>query len=156
SVPNQLTITWNVTNLADGSLVNFAVVLTSDGRIRFDYGAGNTNLHPIIGLSQGNNQAYRLSSYSGQARLTSPNSTAFDLASCFTDIGAYEFRGNSLDSTPPGVTVSRVITVDTGATAFTQIQVPFSEDVNPIDANAPANYALRSPSPARTSVRGAV
>src|SRR4029077_17247295 len=110
---NQVTITWNVTNLADDSLVNFAVVLTSDGRIRFDYGSGNTNLHPLIGLSQGHNQAYRLSSYNGQATLTSVNSIEFDLAPGFTDMGAYEFRGNSLDSTPPSVTSSRIITVET-------------------------------------------
>ena len=46
STPNQVTIRWNATDQADGSQANLAATLFSDGSVRFDYGAGNTNLTP--------------------------------------------------------------------------------------------------------------
>ena len=54
-----MTFRWNATNEADDSDVNFAVTLFSDGRIRFDYGAGNTSLTPTVGISMGNGRIYR-------------------------------------------------------------------------------------------------
>jgi hypothetical protein len=61
------------------------------------------------------------------------------------DAGALEFRGSSLDVTPPTVTSVTPAGV-TGATAF-QIRVAFSEEPNPIDALAPAEYQLRDAGP---------
>lgn len=65
------------------------------------------------------------------------------------DIGAYEFRGNVADanSTPPTVVATNPTVIDAGGSTIahiTKITVTFSEDVNPIDANAPAAYELRS------------
>ena len=65
----QVTICWNATNKADGSDVNAAVTLFSDGRFRFDYGPGNRGVTPTIGVSSGDGQTYDLSSYNGQSDL---------------------------------------------------------------------------------------
>ena len=60
TVAGQVTIRWQGTNNADGSPVNFDVVLFQNGDIRFDYGAGNTNLDATVGLSYGNGWAYQV------------------------------------------------------------------------------------------------
>ena len=39
------------------------VVLYADGRIRFDYGPGNANLSPTIGISGGDGERYHLASF---------------------------------------------------------------------------------------------
>ncbi|MEP7157786.1 MAG: right-handed parallel beta-helix repeat-containing protein [Chloroflexota bacterium] len=60
----------------------------------------------------------------------------------FVDLGAFEFGGSSLDTTPPtidGTTIRR----GTPEAPLTQIDVVFSEPVDPVDALAPANYELR-------------
>ncbi|MFM8328199.1 MAG: hypothetical protein ACKN9U_25345, partial [Pirellulaceae bacterium] len=62
------------------------------------------------------------------------------------DMGAYEFRGNSSDATPPQVLgTDPTFVEDSGArdVDINRIKVFFSEEVNAIDANAPANYELR-------------
>jgi hypothetical protein len=147
SVANQVTIRWQGVNDADGSPVNFAVVLFGDGRIRFDYGSGNTNLTPTVGISAGDGQHYQIvSGYDGKASLTNAKSVLFTLKPGIVDIGAYEFRGSSLDTTPPTIAgTTPTIIQSSGATgaALTQLQVTFSERVNPIDAGAPAIYELR-------------
>jgi hypothetical protein len=150
STAGQVTIRWNATNEADNSTVNFAVVLFSDGRIRFDYGAGNTNLTPTIGISRGNGQQMLLTSYNGQATLTNANSTQFGFVPSFADIGAYEFQGSSLDTTPPTVVSTTPGAIASGGivpSSINQIAVVFSEPLNVIDANASANYELRSAGP---------
>jgi VCBS repeat-containing protein len=60
----------------------------------------------------------------------------------FVDLGAYEFQGSSLDTTPP-VVAGTVIRRGTPQAPLTQIDVVFSEPVDPVDALAPANYELR-------------
>ncbi len=144
----QVTIRWNATNSIDNSDVNFSVTLFSDGRVRFDYGSGNTNLTPTVGISRGDGQSFIQPDYDGRTALTGVDSLEFSLTQgkSFVDIGAFEFRGSSLDETPPTVAL---ITPDFIANAsdtgdiFDSICVTFSEDVNPIDAQAVANYELR-------------
>jgi hypothetical protein len=147
SVANQVTIRWNVTNLLDNSDVQFSAVLFSDGRIRFDYGPGNTNLHPIVGISFGRQRASQVvSGYSGAPNLTNANSVEFPQGPGYIDLGAYEFRGNTADATPPTIlgTLPAAVNAagDTGG-KVNAIKLIFSEDVNPIDAAAPAVYELR-------------
>ena len=48
----------NATNEADNSDVQFSIPLFKDGRMRFDYGPGNTNLSPTIGASIGYSAGY--------------------------------------------------------------------------------------------------
>ena len=136
-----MTFRWQATNKADGSPVNVAATLFSDGRVRFDYGPGNTNLSPTVGLSSGNGYTVRMSPDDGLATLTSVPSILYSLAPGITDVGAYEFRGSSADVTPPTVTSVTPASV-VGGTA-NQVRIDFSEEPNPIDATATANYQLR-------------
>ena len=127
--------------------MNFAVVLFSDGRIRFDYGAGNAGLSPVVGISYGRSRAYQyFSGYNGSGNLANANSVLFAQAAGYTDMGAYEFRGNSLDATPPTIVSTLPTAVGAGGDTggkINAIKLIFSEDVNAIDAGAPAVYELR-------------
>ncbi|HVT28324.1 MAG TPA: Ig-like domain-containing protein, partial [Lacipirellulaceae bacterium] len=64
----------------------------------------------------------------------------------YVDLGAFEFQGSSLDVTPPQILSTTPAGVDTSATLtpFSQITLNLSEAVNSIDAQAAANYELRS------------
>jgi autotransporter-associated beta strand protein len=104
TVPNQVTIRWAATNIANGLPVNFAVVLFSNGQIRFDYGSGNTGLTPTVGISKGDGQHDKLTSYDGQSTLTNANSILFSLAPGYVDMGAYEYRGANQEFTSPKIT----------------------------------------------------
>ena len=146
SVSGEVMIRWQATNAVDGSQVDFAVVLFSDGSFRFDYGSGNTNVgSAIIGISAGNGDNWQIASYTGQSSLTGAASLLYTLQPGFVDIGAYEFLGNSLDTTPPAITGSTpsvVASSGTTATPFQQLQLTLSEPLNPIDADAPAAFQL--------------
>ncbi len=147
SVATQVTIRWDATNEADETDVNFAVTLSDDGRIRFDYGAGNTNLTPTVGISRGDGVFSLLSQYNGQSDLgqVNPVEIAPTPGTTFFDLGAFEFLGSSLDVTPPGTLGTLPAEIGLGvstAELITQIVFLFSEPVNQIDANAPGNYEL--------------
>jgi Zn-dependent metalloprotease len=58
SIPGQVTIRWAAGIYWGGTPANFAAVLFSDGRIRFDYGSGNTRLTPSVGISAGDGKRY--------------------------------------------------------------------------------------------------
>ncbi len=150
SVANQVTIRWAATNQVDGSQVNFDVVLFANGTIRFDYGSGNANITPTVGISMGDGQHYVLGAYNGGGNLAGANSLEFNLVPGYADIGAYEYQGNSANTTPPAIVyASPAVIGNNGSAAQTvsQITLTFNEPLNPIDANAPANYDLRSPGP---------
>ncbi|MHB8524455.1 MAG: right-handed parallel beta-helix repeat-containing protein [Limisphaerales bacterium] len=152
SSSTQETIRWEAVNTRDNSPVRFAVTLFDDGRIRFDYGAGNTNLSPIIGISAGNGVNFLLSPLSGQTSLNSAHSFEIKTqgGASFADIGAFEFRGSSSDNTLPVVTGAVSTAIFTGATpvaALHQITLQFNKGISPIDANASSSFDLRSPGP---------
>ena len=109
--------------------------------MRFDYGPGNAALTPTVGLSRGDGTAL-LAGYDGATSLDGANSIEFSLVPSFVDIGAYEFEGSTLDTTPPTVE-STVIRRGTSEAPLSQVDVSFSEPVDPIDALAPANYEMR-------------
>lgn len=145
SIAGQVTIRWDATNELDGSDVNVAVVLFSDGRFRFDYGLGNSGLTPTIGLSMGNRTVYRLAEYSDQANLANAASIEFALLPSYVDAGAFEFQGSSLDTTPPQVTATTPALVNAGAVSnvlTSQIALSFSKPLEPTDAGAAAAYRL--------------
>ncbi|HEY7115374.1 MAG TPA: hypothetical protein VH475_02245, partial [Tepidisphaeraceae bacterium] len=145
SVAGQETIRWNANNKADNSTVNFSVTLFNDGRIRFNYGAGNANLTPTIGLSSGNGQSYLFSAYDGLTTLTNANTLEYTLPPGFADMGAYEFRGTGGDTTAPTITATTPGGIHTNGASpvIGQIGLTFSEKLNSIDANAPASFELR-------------
>src|SRR5262249_13135830 len=75
TVSGQITFRWNATNEADSSDVNFSITLFNTGKIRLNYGPGNTNLTPTVGISMGNNNAYKLvPGYDGATNLTNASS----------------------------------------------------------------------------------
>ena len=148
SMPGEVTIRWDATNVVDGSDVNVAVTLLAGGEIAFHYGPGNTGLTPTIGLSQGGGRNLLLSTYDGSGSLTEVETAHFGLVPGHADIGAYEFRGSSTDTDPPTVLATVPAEVEaegTVTTAFDRIEVVFSEPVDHIEALATANWDLRGP-----------
>ena len=112
-----MTIRWQGSEIQDDSPVNFSVTLFSNGSIRFDYGDGNANLSPTVGLSIGINNIVRLSHYDGQTSLTDADSVQFNLVHSYDDIGAYEFQGNSNDLTSPIVMSTTPAAIDSDSSA---------------------------------------
>ncbi|MFN7804404.1 MAG: right-handed parallel beta-helix repeat-containing protein, partial [Planctomycetaceae bacterium] len=144
----QVTIRWNATNEATSTDVNFSVTLVNDGTVRFHYGSGNTGLSPTVGISRGDGRFFVMGAHDGAGTLTTAESLRFALTPGLTyvDIGAYEFRGNSNDATPPqvlGTTPAFIEAAGSTGNLVPQIALSFSEELNVIDANAPANYELR-------------
>ncbi len=150
TTPDQITIRWAAASQADTSrAANFSVTLIADGRFRFDYGAGNSGLAPRVGVSAGNGFSFVLASgYDGSANLASANSLSWQAQEglTFYDIGAYEFQGDSNDTTPPQVVVDSITQLPPNggstALAFSSIQIGFSESLDGISARSPANYQL--------------
>ena len=146
SQSGQVTIRWSATSTLTGGAVNMAVTLFANGLFHFDYGAGNLNLNPTVGISFGNGYvASYTAGYNATPNLGNAASVQFSLQPGYVDVGAYEFRGSSLDVTPPTVTAVSPTSV-TGSIAG-QIRIDFSEEPNPIDATATANYQLRDAGP---------
>ncbi|MFH1419622.1 MAG: putative Ig domain-containing protein, partial [Planctomycetota bacterium] len=74
----EVTVRWAAETVAvPNDPCNFSVTLYSDGKIRFHYGVGNTNLTPTIGISRGNGSQYTLSTYNNASALTAVNSQEF-------------------------------------------------------------------------------
>ncbi len=77
SVAGQVTFRWKGRTYSGSYPCNFSIVLYEDGRIRFHYGSGNTNLTATIGVSNGDGTHYLLSSYNNAPTLTNANSLEF-------------------------------------------------------------------------------
>jgi len=75
--PDEVMFRWQAVIWQDGTPCNFSVTLYEDGRIRFDYGSGNTNLTPTVGISAGNGSDYLIiSGHDGAETLTNADSVA--------------------------------------------------------------------------------
>jgi parallel beta-helix repeat protein len=149
SLADRVTVRWDATNEADSTDVNVAVTLYDTGEIRFHYGSGNTALTPTIGISSGDGLHYRMGTYDGAAVLTDANSVEFSIVGGIVDLGAHEFTGSSLDNTPPTITHTTPVQIHDSLpqVSFGDFEVWFSEPLDVIEANAPANYELVSPGP---------
>ena len=78
--PDSVCIRWQAETLTpdcSGDAVNVEVILYQDGRIRFNYGGGNTNLTPTIGISKGDSVCHDLCSYNGSSSLTNVDSVLY-------------------------------------------------------------------------------
>jgi hypothetical protein len=149
TVAGRVTIRWNATLSANRNDAQFAATLFSDGRIQFHYGTGNTGLTPTIGISRGDGFFIKLSRYDAATSLSQVNSVEWrltDRSRSIVDLGAYEFRGSSLDVVPLTIVGSNPAAVllqgDTGD-CVSGIEILFSEEPNPIDSLAASNFDLR-------------
>ena len=143
SVPGQVKFTWKATNTTDSSAVNFSIVLFSNGNIRFDYGEGNTNLTPTVGISMGDGVNYTFPAYDNATSLTNANSVLWTLPAGFSDIGAYEFGGSEATPRPrPSRARPRRRFTRAARAPVSQITLNFSEAVNFSDASSPSEYQL--------------
>jgi parallel beta-helix repeat protein len=148
ATPGQVTIRWDATNEVDDSDVQFSVTLFDTGVIQFHYGLDNANLSPTVGISRGGNLRYLVSTYDSQTNLAGVDSMEIALTPGvgYADMGSFEFRGDSNDTAPPQVIATLPGVIETSGligAPVTQIKVEFNEEMNPIDANAAANYELR-------------
>ena len=81
-----------------GDPVNVEVVLYRDGRIKFNYGSGNQNVTPTVGISKGDGTNYLLSVYNGQSNLSYVSSDLYTPVSSILpaiDSGDYDGDGSS-------------------------------------------------------------
>ena len=80
SVSGQARFRWQAETVEGGLPVNFAITLHKNGRIRFDYGAGNTGLTPTVGVSRGHGDGFVLiDSHDNASTLTNANSVELEL-----------------------------------------------------------------------------
>src|SRR5271165_1845329 len=146
TVAGQVTIRWAGLVTGTSDPVNFSVTLFQNGSFRFDYGVCPVNVvAPTVGVGAGNGQVYVLSSYNGEGNLSGAASVLWTTtASLTSDIGAYEYQGNSSDTTPPQVTTVSNLPPSGGTTAlaFTSVQVNFTASLDQISARSPDNYIL--------------
>ena len=96
-------------------------------------------------IDRGDNAVAPARDLIGASRADDPGTPNSGAGVGFSDLGAYEFLGNTGDVTPPTVSATTPAEIHAGGTAgeLTQIAVTFSEPVVLIDATAPANYELR-------------
>ncbi|MCB1087051.1 MAG: tandem-95 repeat protein, partial [Verrucomicrobiae bacterium] len=146
---DRVVFRWDASNPSNGnSDVQFAVTLFVSGSIRFDYGPGNANLTPTVGISDGTPTPSHvfLTDANGLANLGNHPSTLLTWAPGFTDIGAHEFGGSSNDTTPPAIISVTPGPVASGGIVYgetlTEIVITFSESLNTVDALAPGSYEL--------------
>ncbi|MDY6853474.1 MAG: S8 family serine peptidase [Thermodesulfobacteriota bacterium] len=74
---DSLSIRWAGELYETSEPVNVEAILYEDGRIKFNYGTGNTNLTPTIGISGGGNDTYHFSTYNNQRGLNQVQTVLF-------------------------------------------------------------------------------
>ncbi len=146
---DRVVFRWEATtNALPREPVNVAVTLWANGQIRFDYGPGNLNLTPTVGISNGSNNIRNLflTDADGLSSLTNHPSTLFTPGPGIYDIGAFEFGGSSLDVTPPTITGSNPSPIFTGvgtvSAATTRIDLVLSEPLNPLVATSTIPFQM--------------
>jgi len=82
SVSGRCTIRWDAITKSGSHPVNFSATLYDDGRIRFDYGAGNAPVTPTVGVSAGDGDGarYFLASHNAAGNLNAASSLMLDFA----------------------------------------------------------------------------
>lgn len=74
---NSVCIRWVGERYEIGDPVNVEVVLHVDGRIKFNYGSGNADMSPTIGISGGDGYQYHLASCDGSRLLDQVQTVLF-------------------------------------------------------------------------------
>ncbi len=97
--PTRIIFRWQGVQFDTGDPINFEIELKNDGTITTRYGAGNTNLNPVVGISGSEPDAYVIDSLTSetspktltnaQSAVFSPRSTCtFNLSSTSQSFGA--------------------------------------------------------------------
>lgn len=82
---DSVCIRWAGEHYDTQTPVNFEVILYRDGRIRFNYGKGNEDISPTVGISGGDGLSYHLASSYGQEDFSEAPTMSFSpLKSSFT------------------------------------------------------------------------
>lgn len=101
SVGGQVRIRWAAESFNSGSPCNVALVLFSDGRIRFEYGSGNQGLTPNVGISRGHSADCILPpTHDRQASLQNANKLLFTLTGSQIPPGLSLSSAGVLSGTP--------------------------------------------------------
>lgn len=66
---DRIIFRWQGVTFNGEAPVNFEVELRRDGAVQLRYGAGNTNLYPVVGISAGEPEAYVVASHTSEASL---------------------------------------------------------------------------------------
>src|SRR5438034_3534654 len=74
----------------NGAPINFEVELRNDGTITTRYGSGNTNLHPVVGISGGEPDPYVIDSLTSELNLKSLTNAP---SAVFTPRATVQFTG---------------------------------------------------------------
>ena len=93
STSTSVTIRWCAESYGSNRPANFSVTLykstgTAKGNIKFNYGSGNTNIYPTVGVSYGDNYNYISSSKNGSSNLANAQTSLITTTS-----GAASDRG---------------------------------------------------------------
>ncbi|MBW1896231.1 MAG: IPT/TIG domain-containing protein, partial [Deltaproteobacteria bacterium] len=67
--PDSVSFRWAGKRYGNTDPINVEAILHKDGRIEFNYGSGNADLSPTIGISSGEGSEYHLSLYDGSSLL---------------------------------------------------------------------------------------
>lgn len=76
---SSVCIRWRAETESGAHPVNVEVILYENGKILFNYGTGNENITPTVGISKGDNYNYILSSLDASSSLAAASSIEFSL-----------------------------------------------------------------------------
>lgn len=143
SVDGEVYFRWEGRSVDQSDVVRFAVLLSEDGTIRFDYGeaAANDLIEPTVGISYGNEIDYSML----DGPYDEANSVSFSFAAGIADIGAFEFQGDSDDGSAPVTLQTTPQEIESEGSAdppLSNLAIAFSEAIEFIGANSPATYEL--------------
>jgi subtilisin family serine protease len=104
---------WQGVQFEDGSPINFEIELRNDGTVITRYGAGNTNLFPVVGISAGEPDPYVMDALTSEL---SPKSLTNAQSALFTPRSAcaYSFLPTSQNFGASGGTGSVGVTTQGG------------------------------------------
>lgn len=90
--PTRIIFRWQGVKFNDGSPINFEIELKNDGTITTRYGSGNVNLLPVVGISNGEPDAYVMDALTSE---TTPKSLTNAQSAVFTPRSNCTFALNS-------------------------------------------------------------
>jgi hypothetical protein len=125
--PGTVTFRWAAETIQTGEPVNFSAVLFEDGRIQFQYGAGNNNLvnsavfgcstnAPVVGISNGRESYVKLhGEYSGAPFLAQAPSVLIEPPSGYASVPVVQLESPVAGERYRGVITIRGIAYDADA-----------------------------------------